>query len=449
MKSLYTRIVLIFVSIVMFSLFTAFIFSSWLFDNRAQSLVKEILASNGRQLIHTYQSTPSAQLIPLMQNLSGLSFTLLQLYDKSGKPLLDQGGETFPIDPTAIQQVLAGKEVHETRPADHMAMLPAIGLPFQADGQPYALFVTMKRNGVDEELMNAIHLMYVIILFFGSFLILVAARYIVRPIVRLMDATKKMAKGDFDVVLPTNRRDEIGMLSVSFNEMATELAKLDQMRRDFVSNVSHEIQSPLTSILGFTKALKQKKMSEESRLHYLTIIEKESERLSRLGQNLLRLSYLQQENEPLKVSRYRLDEQLRKVIITLEPQWAEKEIDIDLQLDPITVQADEDQLSQVWVNLLSNSIKFTPARGKILLEARIKNNQTIVSITDNGIGIPEEERNHIFKPFHKVDRARNSSVKGNGLGLAIVKKIIDIHKGDIRVSGKLGTGTTFEVTLPQ
>jgi signal transduction histidine kinase len=116
-------------------------------------------------------------------------------------------------------------------------------------------------------------------------------------------------------------------------------------------------------------------MSEESRLHYLTIIEKESERLSRLGQNLLRLSYLQQESEPLKVSRYRLDEQLRKFMIALEPQWAEKEIEIDLQLEPLTVQADEDQLSQVWVNLLSNSIKFTPVYGKILIEAVMKDTQ--------------------------------------------------------------------------
>lgn len=297
MKSLYTRIVLIFVSIVMFSLFAAFILSSWLFDSRAQILIEDILATNGNQMIHTYQSTPSAQLVPFMQNLSGLSFTHLQLYDQTGKPLLDQSVWTVQVQPDDIKRVIAGEKVSDTHRAGHMATLPVIGLPFQADGQPYALFVTMKRNSVDEELMNSVHLMYVLILFLGSFLILVAARYLVTPILRLTEATKRMARGNFDVVLPTNRKDEIGILSVSFNQMANELAKLDQMRRDFVSNVSHEIQSPLTSISGFSKALKQKKMSEESRLHYLTIIEKESERLSRLGQNLLRLSFLQQENE--------------------------------------------------------------------------------------------------------------------------------------------------------
>ncbi|WCK55234.1 HAMP domain-containing sensor histidine kinase [Aneurinibacillus sp. Ricciae_BoGa-3] len=409
--------------------------------------------TNANKMIQTYQSTPSADLIPFMQNVSGISHTLLQLYNKDGKPILAQKEWPMQVDPHDIKQVLAGEKVRHFDNVDlahlHMPPLPLVGLPIQVDGQPYALFVTMKQNPVENEIMNSIHVTYMIILFLGSLLIVVAARYIVNPIVRLTEATKRMAKGTFDLELPTKRKDEIGVLTVSFNEMAKELSKLDRMRQDFVSNVSHEIQSPLTSIRGFSKALQQKKMSEESRHHYLTIIEKESERLSRLSQNLLRLSYLQQENHPLKVSTYRLDEQLRKVVIALEPQWTQKEIEIDLQLEPLTVHADEDQFYQVWTNLLSNSIKFTPAHGKIAIEAFMKDNQNIVSITDNGIGIPEEERADIFKPFHKVDKARDPSVKGNGLGLSIVKKIIDIHKGDIRVSGKLGTGATFEVTLLQ
>ncbi|WP_236693043.1 sensor histidine kinase [Aneurinibacillus tyrosinisolvens] len=416
-------------------------------------MIEELLITNGNKMIQTYQSTPSAELIPFMQNVSGISHTLLQLYNKEGKPLLDEKGWPIQVDPNDMRRVLAGEKVRHFDKVDlahfHIPQPPSVGLPLQADGQPYALFVTVKENPIENETMNAIHVTYIIILFFGSLLILVAARYIVNPIVRLTEATRRMAKGTFDFELPTKRKDEIGLLTVSFNEMAKELSKLDRMRQDFVSNVSHEIQSPLTSISGFSKALQQKKMSEESRLHYLTIIEKESERLSRLSQNLLRLSYLQQEHHPLKVNTYRLDEQLRRVVIALEPQWAAKEIEIDVQLEAMTVQADEDQLNQVWTNLLSNSIKFTPAHGKIVIEAVRKDNQNIISITDNGIGIPEEERADIFKPFHKVDKARDPSVKGNGLGLSIVKKIVDIHKGHIQVSGRLGTGSTFEVTLPQ
>jgi signal transduction histidine kinase len=437
----------------MLSLTVAYFVTSWMYEAKAQRLIQDILASNGNQMIQTYQATPSADLIPFMQNLSGLSHTLLQLYNKDRKPLLDEKEWPMQIHPDDIERVLAGEKLSGInkvdRPQSHTAQLPVIGLPFQVDGQPFALFLTVKMNSVDEENMNAIHLMYVIILFFGSFLILIAARYIVNPILCLTEATKRMAKGEFDVELPTKRKDEIGVLSVSFNQMAKELGKLDRMRRDFVSNVSHEIGTPLTSISGFTKALKQKQLSEESRLRYLTIIEEESERLSRLSQDLLRLSHLQHEKQPLKVNTYRLDEQIRRVVIALEPHWGAKEIEIDLHLEPLTVQADEDQLSQVWINLLSNSIKFTPVNGKIRIEAVMKDNQKFVSITDNGIGIPEEEQTDIFKPFYKVDKARNSSVKGNGLGLSIVKQIIDMHQGEIRVSGKLGTGTTFEVTLPQ
>ncbi|WCN36260.1 sensor histidine kinase [Aneurinibacillus uraniidurans] len=420
-------------------------------------MIQEVLISNGNQMIKTYQSTPSADVIPFMQNLSGLSLTLIQLYNKEGKSLLNEKEWTFQIQPHDIERVIARDKATVINQADgsdssphaYSVPLPVIGIPFQANGQPYVLGVTVKQNSAGDETMNSIHLMYVIILFFGSFLILIAARYIVNPILRLTEATRNMAKGQFDIELPTKRKDEIGVLSASFNQMAKELGKLDRMRRDFVANVSHEIGSPLTSISGFTKALKHKQISEESRIHYLTIIEEESERLSRLSQNLLQLSHLQQDSQPLNINTYRLDEQLRKVVIALEPQWSEKEIEMDLQLESLLVQADEDKLSQVWVNLLSNSIKFTPVHGKILIKTMMKNNQNTVSITDNGIGIPEEEQEDIFKPFHKVDKARNSSVKGNGLGLSIVKQIVDMHQGDIQVSGKLGMGTTFEVKLPQ
>lgn len=414
---------------------------------RTQNFIQDSLVSDGQKIIQAYRTTPSAELISFMQNFSGLSGRHIQLYKKDATPLLEEK-EPMPVELIQVKRVLEGNISSTFDTESHQ--IPIVGVPFKVKDEPYALFITVEKNQVEEEFMNAIHAIYILILFIGSFLILVAARYVVNPIVRLKEATKKMAKGTFNFEnLPTKRKDEIGQLSASFNEMAKELAKLDQMRRDFVSSVSHEIQSPLTSISGFTKALKQKQMSEESRLRYLTIIEEESERLSRLGQNLLQLSFLQQEKQPLKVSTYRLDEQLRRVVIALEPLWSTKEIEIDVQLDTISIEADKEQLDQVWINLLSNSIKFTPSQGTIQIEAVTSEDEISVSITDNGIGIPEEERVDIFKPFHKVDKARNSSVKGSGLGLSIVKQIIDIHHGDIQVTGGPGTGSTFTVRLPK
>ena len=190
-------------------------------------------------------------------------------------------------------------------------------------------------------------------------------------------------------------------------------------------------------------------MNEETRNRYSKIIEQESERLSRLGRNLLHLSHLQHDQHKLNLATYRLDEQLRSVVIGLEPQWSAKDIQFNIQLEPITVQADEDQLKQVWTNLINNSIKFTPVQGNIVIEATVNNNQITVSITDNGVGIPKEERKDIFKPFHKVDKSRDSSIKGNGLGLSIVKQIIDLHHGHIEVSESPRGGAKFIVTIPQ
>ncbi|WP_254118968.1 HAMP domain-containing sensor histidine kinase [Bacillus sp. FJAT-29790] len=431
------------------SLFIAYFSTTLLYQKRIHSSIEETLIKNGQKMIQIYQSTAtSADDLPeFMQNFSGFVPTNIQLYNKEGKPLLVMNKTPIHVEDRNIEQVIAGGIARNIVTGEYH--LPIIGLPFQVDEEPYALFITVEKNSVDDEIMNSIHLMYVIILLLGSLLILIAARYLVNPILQLTKATKRMAKGKFDFEIQTKRKDEIGVLSTSFKEMANEISKLDRMRQAFVTNVSHEIQSPLTSISGFSKALKQMKMSEESKNRYLTIIEEESERLSRLSQNLLKLSYLQQEQHPLSVSTFRLDEQLRTVVINLEPQWKAKEIFIDVQLQNITIQADEDQLKQVWTNLMSNAIKFTPIHGKISIEAIIKGDYSIVSITDNGIGIPLEEHADIFKPFHKVDKARDPSVKGNGLGLSIVKQIVDIHNGKIQVSGDLGEGSTFKVTLPR
>ncbi|RNB92839.1 HAMP domain-containing protein [Brevibacillus fluminis] len=449
MKSLYTRVVLVFICIVMLSLFAAFMVSTWMFEEQKQNFIEETLVKDGKTIIEAYQANHSAELGSFVHSFAGLSIYRIQLYNKSGSPLLEEK-EPMHVEQSNIKQVLGG---NIARSVDTETQgLPLVGVPLSVKGDPYALFLTLSKQAIEkeQESMPWIHALYVLVLFIGSFLILIAARYVVNPIMKLTEATKRMAKGTFDSAnLPMNRRDEIGQLSVSFHEMAKELAKLDQMRQYFVSSVSHEIQSPLTSISGFTKALKQKKMSEESRLRYLTIIEEESERLSRLGQNLLQLSYLQQEQHPLKVTKYRLDEQLRKVVITLEPLWTVKAINMDVDVEAITVHADKDQLDQVWINLLNNAIKFTAPHGTIRIQAMGKAHQHIVSITDSGIGIPEDELVNIFKPFHKVDKARSSSVKGNGLGLSIVKQIIDMHNGEIHVSSSLGTGTTFTVTLPR
>ncbi|TQR44650.1 ATPase [Paenibacillus popilliae] len=230
--------------------------------------------------------------------------------------------------------------------------------------------------------------------------------------------------------------------------MADSLGEMEQMRQEFISNVSHEIQSPLTSIRGFARALQSEELSEEERLNYLQIIEMETMRLSKLSENLLKLTSLESEHHPMEMKRYRLDQQLRNIALISEPQWLGKRIELDLNVDKMEITADEEMLSQVWMNLVHNAIKFTPEGGAIHIEARMSNGTVEVCITDSGIGIDEEHIPHLFERFFKADVSRNRTIAGNGLGLSIVQKIVQLHSGDIQVSSRKGEGSTFCVKLP-
>jgi signal transduction histidine kinase len=230
--------------------------------------------------------------------------------------------------------------------------------------------------------------------------------------------------------------------------MALELHQMEVMRQEFISNVSHEIQSPLTSIRGFARALQNDRLNPEERSHYLTIIETESMRLSKLSDNLLKLTALDSAQVQFEPKSYRLDRQIRDLILACEPQWADKGIDMDVCLAEVAIAADEDLLSQVWTNLIHNSIKFTPSGGSVRIELRPCADQIVFTIADTGIGIAETDQALVFERFFKADASRDRTKGGNGLGLAIAHKIVDLHHGTIGVESVLGAGATFSVCLP-
>lgn len=266
----------------------------------------------------------------------------------------------------------------------------------------------------------------------------------------IINAQKKIAGGDFNINLDKNIEGmgPFGELVESVNDMASELSKIEKMRQEFISNVSHEIQSPLTSIRGFTQALRNDNISLENKLHYLDIIEAESTRLSKLSDNLLKLASLEADTIKFEPRVYRLDKQVRSIILSCEPQWSDKDINMNVSMEEIEIKADEDMMNQVFINLVRNSIKFTAEGGNISIDLHRQNGTIEFIISDTGIGIAEEDISHVFERFFKADKSRNSSIKGSGLGLSIVKKIVDMHHGTINVQSKLGEGTAFTVSLP-
>lgn len=267
------------------------------------------------------------------------------------------------------------------------------------------------------------------------------------------EALDRIAKGDFEARIDRDKFASGGhrMLELAdkINHMAEELGGLETMSRDFVSNVSHEIQSPLTSIRGFVALLRDDGLSREDRLHYIDIIESESLRLSKLGEDLLRLSTLDSESVAFKPQKYALDQQLKGVIVLLEPQWSAKNIEVSLGGAHIELCADKDLLSQVWINLLSNSIKFTPVGGRIAVSVTVGDAEVSVAVSDTGAGMTEETLAHIFERFYMADKARSRKAGGSGLGLSIVKKIVQLHRGRIDVTSTPGEGSVFTVQLPQ
>lgn len=326
--------------------------------------------------------------------------------------------------------------------------LAIVGIPKIDDGKG-AFIIKIDFSSIVRGLRITLLFTLLAVLVIGSLLILFMSRYIVKPIKKLTVAAKEMASGNLSVRLTYRNKDEFGELMESFNRMASELQKMDSVRDDFVSNVSHEMQSPLTSIRGFTRALQDGVIPLEEQKEHLDIIYEETLRLSRLSDNLLRLASLDSEHHPVNPTTFQLDEQLRRTIVLAEPQWARKDIMIELDLLPCEITVDKDLFDQVWQNLINNAIKYTGQDGTIHVEIKMNAQFVKVYIKDSGKGIPEEALPLIFDRFYMVEKARSSALKGNGLGLSIVMKILKIHDCNIDVESKVGEGTQFIVTIPR
>lgn len=445
-KTLYSRVVIAFIGIILLSLLLASGMGITLFKQKISSTGQVDMLKAGEEISQLYQEAQPKDSHHFLQQMAQLTTYPIHLYDQQQNLTFFSlnNNNVATISTTAIEQVLAGDSYRSLARQEETY----VGMPITLDGQSYAIFLQYSYQ--NEGIINVL-LLFILgsALLIGSLCILVAARYLVKPLRELKEATEQLATGDFEVTLDLKRQDEVGELAQSFNKMTGELKQLEQMRQDFVSNVSHEIQSPLTSISGFATALKNDELiSKEQRPYYLDIIISESNRLSRLGENLLKLASLDSEHHPFVAERFDVVEQIRQVIVASEPQWSEREQEVVLDVPgPIMISGDRDLLQQVWLNLLSNSIKFTPHAGQITLTLHAQD-QLVIDVTDSGKGIPEDELQQVFQRFYKSDKARDRQQAGNGLGLAIVKKIITLHHGTIDVTSLVQQGTTFTITLP-
>ena len=281
----------------------------------------------------------------------------------------------------------------------------------------------------------------------SAIVIPVTSKKAAAPIVELSAIAKKIAKGDFDIsIKKSKRKDEIGDLERDFGLMIKELNSNEFMRKDFIANISHEFKTPLSIIQGYSKLLAKDLISDEERKQCALTIKNESERLLALSSNILRLSRLNAQTIQTNRTSFRIDEQIRQAVLLLEPTWSRRSIKFDIALYDQYYFGDEELLSQVWLNVIENAVKFSHNKGVIHIRLKNMESSIQVEIADHGRGIDETTKSRVFEQFYQGEASRAND--GSGLGLAIVKRIVELHKGSINIESIQGEGTKFFVILP-
>lgn len=270
-----------------------------------------------------------------------------------------------------------------------------------------------------------------------------------RPVERILEATQRIAAGDFSIRLQIShsyrRYDEYDLIAENINRMAGELSRTEVVHNDFISNVSHELKTPISILRSYAMALRNEKLDPAVRNYYAQVLVAASDRLSALVTNILKLNKLENQELSPQYETIRLDEMLAQSLLQFEEKIDEKGLELDCDLKEVYVKSDANFLEIVWNNLISNAVKFTEPGGKIKVTLGAENGQAVVRVSDTGCGISRETGMHIFDKFYQGETSH--AQEGNGLGLALVKKVIDILGGEISVESEEGKGSEFIVKL--
>ncbi len=312
-----------------------------------------------------------------------------------------------------------------------------------------AIYIMFRR---DVFTMSSIETLSMLITFFlfasiiiGTLIGILTGRVVLKNIDLIVDGMDELAQGNYDVRVPELKSGITKELTDTFNVLASELENTNTLRSDFINDFAHEFKTPIVSLLGFAKLLKNKDLTEKQYLEYLEIIEEEAQRLSTLSTNSLNLTKIDKQEILTNVVTYNLSEQIRNCVLLTEKKWTKKNLEPVLDFDEYYISANEEMLKQVWINLIDNAIKFSFADEKIEINI-FKDSQTVrVVVKNKGVEIKEGEREKIFGRFYRTESAEG--IEGTGVGLAVVKKIIDLHKGQIYVQSNDGV-TQFEVVIP-
>lgn len=458
MRSLYSKFVVFTLGTMIMSALIAFLAVNTFYHQLLKGKNDEKNMEIALSLASFIESEKNLELEDFLQAQSAAGYKIYVVNEKH-KTL--QYGAPFRLNnlpQDAVSQVLNGDVYHGMRDfptetfvtgffSDELAN--TVGVPFRHNGTEYALFLRPDIKFLFTEVHYLLGGMVIVMAIISVLVMLTVAKMLIDPITKLTEAAKKVGEEQFSPDLNIARRDEIGQLAQSFRNMTERLSENDRIRKEFISDVSHDFQSPLLNIKGYAELLTDSDLPEAERKNYAEVIQSETERLSSLTKQLMLLTSLDQLVSPLRKKSFKLNEQIMEVTRRYRWHLEEKEMSLSMDLDEVEIQGDPAFLEKVWENLLSNALKYTEPGGSIDISLTQQDNEIKVSFCDSGIGIDEEHLERIFDRFYRVDESRTKQISGTGLGLPIVQQVVNLHGGTIDVRRNEDQGMTFIVRLPK
>ena len=435
----------------------------WTFQQKAQSteatrLYKEALAITSNYAEDYYRNRlTQEELETQMSVLSAYAEGEIWIVDRKGIVLIgrQENGEAYEIPGFRISdfgtKYYSVGTFYGSFDEQMLTVFAPVTVDYQVRGY-VMLHKSIRQIYQDaDHFLNMSYMALITLLLFSIVFLVMYLWHTYRRIWTMNRMARKYMEGDFSSVMEDTSEDELGFLSASFNYMANELNTLEEDQRKFVSNISHDFRSPLTSIKGYIEAMLDGTIPVEMQDKYLNIIITETERLTKLTSGLIELNqYGGHGKTILDKTDFDINEVIGQTAATFEGACNAKHIVLELVLtgDELFVHADKSKIQQIVYNLTDNAIKFSHNDSSIRIETHVKNEKVFVSVKDSGIGIPKEAIGKIWERFYKTDLSRGKDKKGTGIGLAIVKEIIQAHGENINVISTEGVGTEFIFTLP-
>ncbi|MFP7296737.1 sensor histidine kinase [Neobacillus niacini] len=457
MKTLYVKFIVITTSMMLISFILAFLVSNSYYHQKVKPVNDQKNTKIALNIAAFAKEHPMTNLGNYLENISAVGYQLYLVDTRGNGHFFGERFRDQILPRSTIQRVINGDIYHGILDFPRKTFVTGffanelqntIGVPLEHNGKSYALFIRPDIKFLFKEMHVLFGWILLLAISLTILMVLILTKFLIKPISTLTTATKSLANGNYHVNLDVKRGDELGQLSRSFLQMARRLEQMDDVRKEFISNISHDIQSPLSNIKGYSNLLNNDSISKALRTQYVSIINGEIKRLSSLTKQLLLLASLDRNEEAVKKRLFNVGEQIRGLIRNYQWAISEKELMLSFSIPDIEILGDPDLLETVWDNLLSNAIKYNVTNGSIEISMEERGKSVIVTFVDTGIGMNDREAERIFERFYRADTSRTRSVEGTGLGLSIVSSIVKLHNGTITVKSKEKAGSTFIIKLP-